>query len=265
MNFSFYPSSYYFRGAIKWLIITNIGVFVIEMFAGVKFLEVFGLMPVRVTKGLWLWQMFTYMFLHGGFFHLVINLFVLWMFGRAIENVWGSSEFLRYYFICGLGAALLTILSGPFARTISIGASGAVYGILLAFAMLFPDEMIYLYFFIPMRAKHFVIFLGVMAFLSSLSSPGGGVAHLAHLGGLLTGYIYLKYPTGRRRFYLKFSKIKDFFRRRDRGKYHGAAVDEDRVNQILDKILLNGVESLTPDEERIMQEYVKNKETKYEN
>ena len=165
----------------------------------------------------------------------------------------------------------MTILTGPFARTISIGASGAVYGILLAYAMLYPDEMIYLYFFIPVKAKHFVIFLGAMAFLGSLSSPGSGIAHLAHLGGLLTGYIYLKYPAERRSLYLKFSKIKDFFpgrptRQRENSKrYRDVITNGERVNQILDKILVKGIESLTPEEEKIMQEYVRNKETKYEN
>ncbi len=115
MRYNLQRTSYSFSGVIKGLIIANIIVFVIEMFAGTKFLQVFGLVPIRVTKGLWLWQLVTYMFLHGGFFHLFINLFVLWMFGRAIESAWGGSEFLKYYFTCGLGAAVLTILTGPFA------------------------------------------------------------------------------------------------------------------------------------------------------
>jgi membrane associated rhomboid family serine protease len=261
MRYGNFRIPYGLRNAVGGLLAANIAVFIIEVFSGTKFLEIFGLIPARVTGSLWLWQLVTYMFLHGGIFHISINLFVLWMFGRIIEGRWGSREFLRYYFICGLGASVLTILLGPFSESISIGASGAVYGLLLAFAVLYPDEYLYLYFVVPVKAKYFVIFLGGMAFFGSLSSSNTGIAHIAHLGGLLTGYAYLRYPSVKRGILTRLSRIGE---RRHQGSEVPYAAGE-RVNEILDKIISRGVESLTPEEKEIMRKYSEDKKTGYMN
>lgn len=137
-----------------------------------------------------LWQPFTYMFMHAGWSHLLFNMFALWMFGYVLENYWGSRRFLFYYFICGLGAALCNLLVPGWG--ITVGASGAVYGILLAFGMMFPNERIYLYFFVPIKAKWFVIGYAAIELFEGLAYSDG-IAHFAHLGGMLFGLLLILY------------------------------------------------------------------------
>jgi len=246
-------------GAIKWLIVANVSVYLVQMFTGRNFLYTFGLVPYQVMKNLWLWQIFTHMFLHGGLFHLLINLFVLWMFGKPIQREWGTSSFLKYYFTCGLGAGILILLTSLNSRMPVIGASGAIYGVLLAFAMLYPDSIIYLYFLFPIKAKHFAILIGAIAFLSGISGGRSNIAHFGHLGGLLVGYVYLKFDVWKYRFhpgkiftFLRLPKISLKRRKKYKGEFYRL---EERVNQILDKILLHGVDNLTAEERRIMDEY----------
>jgi membrane associated rhomboid family serine protease len=156
--------------------------------------------PADVLEQLRLWQPFTYMFLHSGIFHILFNMLALWMFGVELERMWGSRFFTKYYFACGVGAALTTMILSftplPFAgqlyAALTIGASGAVYGVLLAYALYFPNRPIYMYLVFPIPAKYFVMIIGGISLLSSMSGPGGGVAHTTHLGGLVAGYLYLK-------------------------------------------------------------------------
>ena len=161
-------------------------------------------------------QLLTYMFMHGNFTHLFLNMFALWMFGNTLENMWGPQRFLLFYILCGLGAGLIqegvqyveyvTQLSGyqnvntgssiiPMAeylnRMSTVGASGAIYGLLLAFGMMFPNSLIYLYFFVPIKAKWFVIGYAAIELFSGLAYPGDHVAHFAHLGGMLVGLIII--------------------------------------------------------------------------
>lgn len=139
------------------------------------------------------WQLVTYMFLHAGFGHIFFNLFALWMFGQSIENFWGTRRFTIYYFLTGIGAALLHMLIGGGGAP-TLGASGAVYGILLAFGMMFPERPIMLLFPpIPIKAKYFVAIFGVIELVSGISRTNSGVAHFAHLGGMLVGFILIKY------------------------------------------------------------------------
>ncbi|MGQ9777124.1 MAG: rhomboid family intramembrane serine protease [Thermodesulfobacteriota bacterium] len=164
-----------------------------------------GLVPLLVWKKYFLWQLFTYIFLHGGVTHLLFNLLALWMFGGELENYWGSKKFLFYFLFCGIGAGLLTILFSPSQIIPVIGASGAIYGILLAFGWLFPNRPIFIYFLFPIPAKYMVILYGLIELFSSLEGTGGGIAHLTHLGGLLFGLLYMSYPlvrqTIRREYY----------------------------------------------------------------
>jgi membrane associated rhomboid family serine protease len=133
------------------------------------------------------------MFLHGGFGHIFFNLFALWMFGQSIENYWGTKRFTVFYFLTGIGAAILHMFIGGGGAP-TIGASGAVYGILLAFGMMFPNREIMLLFPpIPMKAKYFVAIFGVIELVSGISRTDSGVAHFAHLGGMLVGFILIKY------------------------------------------------------------------------
>ena len=157
------------------------------------------------------WQFITYMFMHGNFSHLFFNMFALWMFGYALENYWGSKRFLVYYLITGVGAALIqtgvlaleirsmTAELPPFAaqhyinQIVTVGASGAIYGILLAFGMCFPNVPIFLYFFLPIKAKWFVIIYGVIEFFAGIGRASDGVAHFAHLGGMIFGLLLILY------------------------------------------------------------------------
>ena len=168
------------------------------------FLNYFALDPQKVWTQYYIWQLFTYIFLHGDFFHILFNLFSLWMFGGELENYWGSRRFLFYFFFCGIGAGIFTVLLSPYPV---IGASGAIYGILLAFGWLFPNRPIYIYFFFPIPAKYMVIIFGLIEFFSS-GSGGGGVAHLTHLGGLVVGLFFMAYPVIRQKLRREYYKRK---------------------------------------------------------
>ncbi len=151
-----------------------------------------GMVPVLIWQKGYVWQLLSYMFLHGGFFHVFFNMFALWMFGSDIERLWGTRRFLTYYFFTGIGAGIFSLVLTPNGLVPTIGASGAVYGILLAFAWLFPERRILLYFVFPIPARVFVLIFGAIELLSSITQPGSPVAHLAHLGGLVFGFLYLR-------------------------------------------------------------------------
>ena len=201
--------------AVKVLLVANIALFVLELFMPVL-VPLLGLSPAAVLHG-WLWQPVTYMFLHhtGGFSHILFNMLALWMFGVDLERLWGTRFFFRFYFVCGIGAALTTIVVSllPFAfaagvyTATTVGASGALYGLLLAYAYYYPDRPILMFLLFPLPAKYFVMILGAIAFLSSISG-GSGVAHATHLGGLLAGYIYLKSGRGGLMAEIKYRWVK---------------------------------------------------------
>ena len=194
---------------IKNLMITMVSVYLLQKIAEISLTEFyddyliryFALVPILIWKKYFLWQLATYIFLHGGVFHLLFNLLALWMFGGELESNWGSRKFLRYFFFCGIGAGICTVLFTPsmYQSIPVIGASGAIYGLLLAFGWLFPNRLIYVYFLFPIPAKYFVIIFGLIEFFSSMEGPGRGVSHLTHLGGLLFGLLYMAYPTIRQR------------------------------------------------------------------
>lgn len=183
--------------AVKLLILTNVVVFVINMIVGDMMTLRLGLSPQAVFEQFALWQPFTYMFLHStsSFGHILFNMLGLWMIGTDLERTWGTRFFTKYYFITGLGAGatslLLALFSDTFYYSVTVGASGAIYGLLLAFAMYFPHRQLILLIF-PVPARIAVAILGAIAFFSAMGGPGGGVAHSAHLGGLVVGYLYLK-------------------------------------------------------------------------
>ena len=184
---------------VKLLMIANGSIFVITYLlaalADIYVVAWLGLRPYDVTRSLHIWQLGTYMFLHGGFFHILFNMFALWMFGSDLEKSWGSEKFLFYYFLTGIGAGLCDVLVHPSATSVTIGASGAVYGLLLAFGMTYPDRPILIYFVIPIKAKYFVVIIGGIACLSAVGSSGSGISHIAHLGGMIFGYLYLRRGT----------------------------------------------------------------------
>lgn len=153
----------------------------------------FGLRPAAIIHyPFFIWQPVTYLFLHGGWFHIFFNLFALWMFGADLERLWGPRQFLFYFFLTGIGAGLFDVMLQPNATIPTIGNSGAVYGLLMAYGLLFPDRPILLWLVIPIKAKWFVVIMGLIEFVSSLSGSGTGISHVAHLGGMLFGFLYLR-------------------------------------------------------------------------
>jgi membrane associated rhomboid family serine protease len=188
---------------IKWLLITNSILFVLYFLATVwaitPLLAIFralSLIPKWVMFGA-LWQPLTYQFLHSpyGFSHILFNMLMLWMFGAGIERDWGTKRFLQFYLFCGAGAGLCDVVARLFVGDLStptIGASGAIYGVLLAFGLLYPHQTVYFWMIFPIPARVFVLIMGVMQFLLTMGSSGSQVSHIAHLGGMLFGYIYLR-------------------------------------------------------------------------
>jgi membrane associated rhomboid family serine protease len=254
---------------VKNLILANVALFVVGLVVGPDFSQHFGLVPHRVLADRWVWQPVTYMFVHGGFFHLFFNLFMLWMCGMPIEEQWGTKEFLKFYFVCGLCVALVKVAVWPYSTTPLIGASGAIYGLLVAFAMLYPDAIFYFYFFIPVKAAHMAILCGLIELYSMRGQGGGGIDHFAHLTGLAVGYVYVRWwfifkvhmkaaLSGLAAPPAQTPKRVSGRPGRPRGapqpKPDAAASMED-VDRILDKILAKGLDSLTAEEREVMRRY----------
>ena len=287
------------------LIINVLMFFATWVFArqGVDLNNLFGL-HFFLASDFSLYQLFTYMFMHANFTHILFNMFSLWMFGCVVENVWGPKKFLFYYLACGVGAGLIQLLAqfGEFyvmatdqipgfgfgdvmtvARNsqavlnlwTTVGASGAIYGILLAFGMLFPEQRMFIFPLpVPIKAKWFVCIFVAIELLSALGTSGSSVAHFAHLGGALFGYIMIRYwrnhpgggGYGRSRGQQFFDRMKDNWERRShrkadekrRGDNQRRESDwdynarrkarQDEIDRILDKVRRSGYDSLTDEE-----------------
>ncbi len=182
----------------KYVLIANIVCWIIDVLFerfGIKLSSVLGLYYIT-NPSFHFWQPFTYMFMHANLSHIFCNMFALWMFGPVIENEWGSKKFALYYLVCGLGAAITqevvwALMGGS--MSVTIGASGAVFGILFAFGWLFPDIPLFLFFIpIPIRARVFVLFYAAFELFAGLAPTNGDhVAHFAHLGGMLFGWLLI--------------------------------------------------------------------------
>ncbi len=158
--------------------------------------SIFGPRQVQIP-GFWPWQIVTYAFLHGGFGHLFFNMFALWMFGLRVENDWGSRRFAIFYFACVVGAGVLQMLVMWGQPIPTVGASGGVFGILLAFGMMYPNEPIYIYFLFPVKAKWLVIGYGLFTLYAGITGTQAGVAHFAHLGGMIFGFLLIQFWRGK--------------------------------------------------------------------
>jgi membrane associated rhomboid family serine protease len=266
--------SYSLTPMVKRLLIANVAVFFATLIAGRDFFWAwFAFRPDHVLTQPW--GVFTYMFVHDGFSHIALNMLVLFFFGPPLESMWGSREFLKFYVICGLGGVALSMLFQPAAI---VGASAAVYGVMLAFAMNWPDAPIYVWGIFPVKAKWLVAFMFVVSLVSAFSGDGGPVAHFAHLGGLVAGFAYLKLDwrpaakLGKIGQLSKATRVRrlaivphdDEDERPARAATAGPAfarVDErrllDAVDQVLDKISAEGMSSLTADERRLLDEVSK--------
>lgn len=291
----------------KNLLIINVLVFAASWLLGLQGLTNMGGLHFFLASDFHLYQFLTYQFLHGGFAHLFFNMFALWMFGCVVENVWGAKKFIFYYISCGIGAGLMQeiVQLVDFYLTISsqdpsigfgqifavgqqysqqlnswttIGASGAVYAILLAFGMIFPNERIFIFPLpVPIKAKWFVLGYAVIELFSAMSSSGDGVAHMAHLGGMLFGFLMIRYWNNHPDAHFNRSNGQQYFRRwnsrggsnttytgsGDYSESHRTATKEDdmeynahkqknqeEIDAILDKIRKSGYDSLTKEEKR---------------
>lgn len=192
---------------VKVLLIANLAMFVVvflpslapggQQLAGMINLYL-GMTPALFWGSFTLYMPFTYMFIHAGLLHIGFNMLILWMFGGDVEQVFSSKRFIVYYVICGAGAGLLVAILQPGSPIPTVGASGAIYGIILAFGLFFPERTLLIYGVFPIKAKYLVIILGAMTFLFSISATGGGISHIAHLGGMLFGFLYIKQNAIRR-------------------------------------------------------------------
>lgn len=253
---------------VKKLLIANVAVFLVTFVGGRGIVEFLALHPNAgvLTRP---WGLFTYMFVHGGLGHLFVNMLGLFFFGPPLEASWGGKEFFRFYVIAALGGAALSFV---FASEVPIiGASAAVYGVMLAFAMNWPNSLIYIYAIFPVKAKWVVGFMFAVTVVSAFSASGGGIAHFAHLGGLLTALAYLKLDwrttaamrglrqSGRK---VRRMAIVPQEETRDgppsRPESGWSASEEgrllDEVDRVLDKISEQGITSLTPRERRVLDE-----------
>jgi membrane associated rhomboid family serine protease len=283
-GFSFFPP------VIKYMILANVAAFFLKSMLAGGFLTVGGesmggwfektfyLCPIG--EGFRPWQLVSYMFLHGDFYHIFFNMLMLWMFGMGVENTWGTSKFLAFYFACGIAAGLSNLFIAPMfiepART--IGASGSVYGVLVAFAMLFPNRYVFIYFLLPVKAKYLVtIFVGLELFYG-ITGSSEGIAHMAHLGGAVLAAVWVildsrgvidrwfsKLSSSRRapsihRMPPPQSSIRDAVYSEPKTPPAQTPRNEEFeryqkvIDEILDKIGRTGYSSLTEDEKRILLE-----------
>ena len=275
----------------KNLLIINVLAFlatlVLQSGSGIDLNNILGLHFFRASD-FRIYQLVTYMFMHGGFTHLFFNMFALWMFGVVVEGVWGPRKFLFYYIACGIGAGIMQemaqfvdeafVVMGKIADQLNalttVGASGAIYAILLAFGMIFPENKIFIFPIpIPIKAKWFVMGYAALELFQAMAGTGGNVAHLAHLGGMIFGFFMIRYwqrhPShdfSQRRGPNAFEKMKDFYERHsqptpkspreetrtesdwDYNKRKKA--EQDEVDRILDKIRKSGYDSLTREEKQ---------------
>ncbi len=294
-GFTFFPP------VIKYLLISNIAIFLLEFFfldflkagrtsVGDLFLKNFALFGYD-SPFFRPWQVFTYMYMHGSFSHLFFNMFALWMFGMELENLWGSKTFFIYYTVCGIGAGLANAFLAPLFTSMppnvpTVGASGSIYGVLIAFGMLFPNRYIYIYFMLPLKAKYLVIIYMAVEVFAVASQSQSGIAHVAHLGGAVVGFLYVYFYLNRgpRKFSRTgdsnvFDSFKNVFEKKDKeaniydipkrditdaefedlnkSKYEDDVRQkereaQERIDAILDKLSARGYSSLTDEEKKIL-------------
>lgn len=184
--------------AVKYLLIANVAGYALQLFFPRFIIGALSLVPIYVFPGFQVWRVVSYMFLHGDFGHILFNMLGLFFFGPPLERYFGYRKFLVYYFLCGVGAGITCV---PFylmfggGETIIIGASGAIFGVLVGYGLLYPNSQILLWFVLPIKAKWLVLIFGIMEFFATVNYTRGqesGVASVAHLAGLVIGYFYLR-------------------------------------------------------------------------
>jgi len=240
--------------AVKWLLIANGGMFVLQQLIP-QLTPMLGLVPWKVVHEAALYQFVTYLFLHGSFFHIFFNMLLLWMFGRELEERWGTRGFLKYYFLTGVGAGFTSFLFSPASHAVTIGASGAIMALLVAFALHDPNRLVYVWFLFPIKIKYLVMFLIALDLFAAMNHMADGVARFAHLGGALIGFVYIKADWRLLRVGQRWRDAKYERRVRKLRRRHDATRRVmDDVDRVLDRINEVGYDGLTREEKRILEE-----------
>ncbi|MFH1728151.1 MAG: rhomboid family intramembrane serine protease [Pseudomonadota bacterium] len=205
---------------VKKIIIITIVTYIIQTIAGsinLPFIGLFSLVPDFVKSQYFVWQLLTYNFLHGGVFHILINMLVLYMFGNEIETVFGQKRFIIYYLLCGIGAGIITVIFSSNSLIPVVGASGAIYGLLMAYALLFPNRQVLFMMIFPIKVKWMVTIFIAVEFFGTIEYSRDGISHVSHLGGLLIGFLYFLFVIKRdvikriQRTYTSRTENKDIF------------------------------------------------------
>ncbi|MCB1145210.1 MAG: rhomboid family intramembrane serine protease [Leptospiraceae bacterium] len=268
---------------VKVLLLINLGIFFIQLVsnfalnqAGIRqysqFVQFFALWPDLIVERFWAWQLFTYMFLHGDFFHILFNMLALWMFGSDLESEWGMKRFVQYYLLCGFGAGLFIFLIPILlnqATAPTLGASGAIFGILLAYAIYWPDRKLLFMFIFPIKVKYFVLIIGFISlYLTFDQGAAAEISHVGHLGGLITGYLVLisgfarssANVTAARTFKSTWNPVHRIKMYRQRKRWLKQQKEqfemlhmEEKVDSLLDKISREGMRSLSASERKFLK------------
>ena len=249
-NYNYGTMSNNISSGVRTLLIINIMVFVIINLLGLKyeFFSTLGLVPYTFFQELNLWQPITYMFLHGNLIHILFNMLVLWMFGNELEKILGKNKFLELYFFCGIGAGIITLLFNYNSYTPVVGASGAIYGLFTAYAIIYPNRNVYFYFLFPIKIKYLLFITSLISIISIIYQQDSSISHITHLGGIIISLFYFNQ--------YKISNYKKILTSLFKTKKETKIVSikkkkinrELEINNILDKINLTGIESLTKNE-----------------
>ncbi len=255
---------------VKRLLIINASVFLLQqilsLMAPGTIESIFGLSHDGLTSSFRFWQIFTYMFLHGGWLHIIFNLLALWMFAGELERLWGSVFFLKYYLYSGIGAGLFIAGMNTYlfhmtgASPVTLGASGAIYALLLAYGINWPNREVLLYFLIPVKIKYLLVVFGLIEFfgtISTASSGGKGISHIGHLGGLITGLVILYFRSGRIPIFKNInfaSRLLKKLRLKKKKKQIDKRIKAKVIiDQLLEKIARSGMQSLSSEEKKQLE------------
>ena len=258
--------SQFFTDAIRTLVLVNVVVYLLQSLSGKEdvFFRLFGLVPSSFLSELMIWQPFTYMFFHAPFYssvgisHILLNMLGLWVFGRELEQAWGKNNFLKYYFVTGIGSGLVTFLFQINSDSPVIGASGAVYGVLLAYGLSYPNRMLYIWGIIPVKSLWLVIIMGAIAFFGLLGNADG-ISHVTHISGMIIGYFMLNKKWRWRELLFKIrKKTIEFQVQRHEEKVAKKIMLKKDIDLILDKIQKEGFSSLTSKEKNKLYDASKN-------
>mgnify|MGYP001483180211 FL=1 len=258
--------SQFFTDAIRTIVLVNVAVYILQSLSGKEdvFFRLFGLVPSSFLSELMIWQPFTYMFFHAPFYssvgisHILLNMIGLWVFGRELEQAWGKNNFLKYYFVTGIGSGLVTFLFQINSDSPVIGASGAVYGVLLAYGLSYPNRMLYIWGIIPVKSLWLVIIMGTIAFFGLLGNADG-ISHVTHISGMVIGYFMLNKKWRWRELLFKIrKKTIEFQVQRHEEKVAKKIMLKKDIDLILDKIQKEGFSSLTSREKNKLYESSKN-------